>query len=193
MRIVAGRFRGRKLVTPHGKSTRPTTDRVREALFSALASRLGSDLGAPRALDAFAGSGALGLEALSRGASSVTFVESDRGAIGAIRKNVEALGVRGRTELLAVDAFSLPKRHDLGAPFSLLLLDPPYRIPSAEVAGLLSTLEAQGVFTAGCLVTWEHSSAVEVMWPEGFSAVWSKRYGEVAIDVAEVGTGAHRS
>jgi 16S rRNA (guanine966-N2)-methyltransferase len=165
---------------------------VREALFSALVARLGTDLGAPRVLDAFAGSGALGLEAVSRGAAEVTFAERDRKALQVLRANVEALGVRERTHVLPVDAFSLPKRTIPGAPFALLLLDPPYRIPSAEVAALVEGLAASGALTPDCVVTWEHSSAVELLWPEGFSVVSSKRYGDVALDIAETGTGATR-
>ncbi len=193
MRIVGGAFRGRRLSAPSGTDTRPTTDRVREALFSALVARLGTDLGAPRVLDAFAGSGALGLEALSRGAVEVTLVERDRRALQALTSNIEALGVGDRAHVLPVDAFSLPKRTIPGGPFALLLLDPPYRIPSAEVAALVEGLAASGALTPDCVVTWEHSSAVDLLWPEGFSAVSSRRYGDVAVDIAETGTGATRS
>ncbi len=192
MRIVAGAYRGRRLSVPAGTDTRPTTDRVREALFSALSSRLGADLGAPRVLDPFAGSGALGLEALSRGAAGATFVERDRKALRALNANILVLGEQNRAHVLCVDAFSLPKRALPGGPFALLLLDPPYRIPSAEVAALIEGLAASGALTPDCVVTWEHSSAADPSWPEGFSVVSSKRYGDVAIDIAETGTGATR-
>src|SRR3954463_12948610 len=98
MRIIAGRWRGRPLLAPTGQATRPTADRAREALFSMLASRLGSFEGL-RVADLFAGSGALGLEALSRGAAHCTFVETDRAALDAIRRNIAALGASG--EVLA--------------------------------------------------------------------------------------------
>ena len=121
MRIIAGEWRGRKLVTPAGMDTRPTADRVRETLFSMLASRLGSfeDL---KVADLYAGSGALGLEALSRGAASAVFVEQDSKAIAAIRANVEALQAEDRSRIIARSAEALPQ----GGPFDLLLADPPY-------------------------------------------------------------------
>ena len=119
MRIIAGKWRGRQLDAPPGVATRPTADRVRETLFSMLASRLGSfeDL---RVADLFAGSGALGFEALSRGAASVTFVDNDPKANAAIRRNTERLGAEVR--LLAGSALALPRSE----PFDLILADPPY-------------------------------------------------------------------
>jgi len=119
MRIIAGKWRGRPIDAPPGQATRPTADRVRETLFSMLASRLGSfeDL---RVADLFAGSGALGLEALSRGARSVTFVESDSKAAATIRRNAERLGAA--VQMLAGSALSLPRSE----PFDLIFADPPY-------------------------------------------------------------------
>ena len=121
MRIIAGEWRGRAIESPPGAGTRPTADRVRETLFSMLASRLGSfeDL---RVADLFAGSGALGLEALSRGAATATFVESDAGAAGAIRRNGEKLGAADRVRVVAGSALSLPRSD----PFDLIFADPPY-------------------------------------------------------------------
>src|SRR3954467_10782232 len=119
MRIIAGRWRGRPLLSPPGHATRPTADRVREALFSMLASRLGTFEGLQVA-DLFAGSGALGLEALSRGAAHCVFVEKDRRAVEAIRANLAALGASG--EVLARDA----DHAALPGPFDLAFLDPPY-------------------------------------------------------------------
>ena len=121
MRIVAGEWRGRKLVAPVGKSTRPTADRTRETLFSMLASRLGSfeDF---RVADLYAGSGALGLEALSRGAAHATFVEIDREALKAIEANLSAFGAASRAAIRSMSADNLPKSH----PFDLVLADPPY-------------------------------------------------------------------
>lgn len=130
MRIVAGEWRGRKLVAPKGEVTRPTADRSRETLFSMLASRLGSfeDLSVA---DLFAGSGALGLEALSRGAAHCLFVEQDPQAVKAIRANVEAFGAGSRARVTASSVMSLgpaKKPHDL------YLLDPPYGTGAAAVA-----------------------------------------------------------
>src|SRR3954451_19155353 len=119
MRIIAGEWRGRSIEAPPGLATRPTADRVRETLFSMLTSRLGSfeDL---RVADLFAGSGALGLEALSRGAASATFVECEPKAVAAIRRNADKLGAPA--EILTGSAFALPRSE----PFDLIFADPPY-------------------------------------------------------------------
>ena len=121
MRIIAGQFRGRPLQAPPGMATRPTADRVREALFSMLASRLGS-FEELRVADLFAGSGALGLEALSRGAAHATFVETDPKAQAATRANAAKLGVSDRVRILGGSALALPRSE----PFDLILADPPY-------------------------------------------------------------------
>lgn len=122
MRIIAGRFRGRKLQAPEGSGTRPTADRVRETLFSMLASRIGSfeDL---RVADLYAGTGALGLEALSRGAAHATFVEADSRAAAALRANATSLGVADLVRLIAGSATALPGNEA----FDLIFADPPYR------------------------------------------------------------------
>ena len=118
MRIIAGKWRGRTLKSPDGKATRPTSDRAREALFSMLASRLGSFEGL-RVCDLFAGTGALGLEALSRGAAHCTFVEQDRAALDALKANVAMLGAYSYVRAQAAERFS-------GGPFDLVFADPPY-------------------------------------------------------------------
>jgi 16S rRNA (guanine966-N2)-methyltransferase len=121
MRIIAGEWRGRSIEAPAGIATRPTADRVRETLFSMLTSRIGSfeDL---RVADLFAGSGALGFEAISRGSAIATFVESDAGAAAAIRRNSEKLGAGERVRVIAGSALALPKSE----PFDLIFADPPY-------------------------------------------------------------------
>ena len=121
MRIIAGRWRGRRVDAPPGSSTRPTADRVRETLFSMLTSRLGGfeDL---RVADLVAGTGALGLEALSRGAASVTFVERDARAAAIIKRNAERLGAADQVQVLSASALALPR----SAPFDLIFADPPY-------------------------------------------------------------------
>ena len=121
MRIIAGQFRGRPLVTPAGQATRPTADRVREALFSMLASRIGT-LEGLRVADLYAGSGALGLEALSRGAAHATFVENDRSAQDAIKANAAKLDIHDRIQVLGGSALALPR----SVPFDLIFADPPY-------------------------------------------------------------------
>lgn len=129
MRIIAGEWRGRRLQAPPGAETRPTADRVRETLFSMLASRLGSfeDL---RVADLFAGSGALGLEALSRGASIACFVESDARAAAAIKANAAQLGALDRVQVLGGSALALPKAE----PFDLVFADPPYGAGAGSAA-----------------------------------------------------------
>ena len=121
LRIIAGEWRGRKLVAPEGMATRPTADRVRETLFSMLTSRIGSFEGL-RIADLYAGSGALGLEALSRGAAFACFVEQDSRAIAAIRANIAALDAGERAQVLARSASALPASQ----PFDLIFADPPY-------------------------------------------------------------------
>lgn len=121
MRIIAGAWRGRKLLTPEGMATRPTADRVRETLFNMLASRIGSFEGV-RVADLYAGSGALGLEALSRGAAFACFVEHDARAIAAIRANVASLDAQDRAQVLTRSALALPPSQ----PFDLIFGDPPY-------------------------------------------------------------------
>jgi 16S rRNA (guanine966-N2)-methyltransferase len=145
MRIIAGEWRGRQIEAPPGNATRPTGDRVRETLFSMLASRLGSfeDL---RVADLFAGSGALGFEALSRGAASATFVESDAGAAAAIRRNAERLGASERARIIAGSALTLPRSE----PFDLIFADPPYAIGSGTDA-MYSVMNAEWLARGGWL------------------------------------------
>ena len=139
MRIIAGEWRGRKLVAPAGRETRPTADRTRETLFSMLASRLGSFEGL-RVADLYAGSGALGLEALSRGADHATFVENERAAIKAIEANVATLGAIRKIEVRPMSAARLPSNEA----FDLILADPPYAASSGSSV-------AEGVAKAGWL------------------------------------------
>ena len=127
MRIVAGQFRGRTLIAPAGAATRPTADRVREALFSMMASRLGSFEGL-RIADLFAGSGALGFEALSRGADHASFVENDPKAQAAIKANADRLGLAERIRILGGSALALPRSE----PFDLIFADPPYATGSGS-------------------------------------------------------------
>lgn len=130
MRVIAGEWRGRKLVAPKGEATRPTADRTRETLFSMLTSRLGN-FEELRVVDLFAGSGALGLEALSRGAAHCLFVEQERGAVDAIRDNISALDCRART---TIESGSVMGLRAASAPRDLIVADPPYRSGAGEVA-----------------------------------------------------------
>jgi len=130
MRIVAGQWRGRKLTAPSGDTTRPTADRTRETLFSMLASRLGS-FEELRVADLFAGSGALGLEALSRGAASCIFAEQDPAALKALRQNIATLDAKARCDVRAGSVMALAPQKQ---PLDLILLDPPYGTGAGEVA-----------------------------------------------------------
>ena len=130
MRIIAGEWRGRKLAAPKGDGTRPTADRARETLFAMLTSRLG-DFEGLQIADLFAGSGALGLEALSRGAAHCLFVEQDRAAVDVIRANITALGAQARAR---VEVGSVMQLRAASAPLDLILVDPPYQSGAGEVA-----------------------------------------------------------
>ena len=161
MRIVAGEWRGRKLVAPPGNSTRPTADRTRETLFSMLASRVGSFEGL-RVADLYAGSGALGLEALSRGAAHATLVETERAALKAIEANVVALGARDRVSVRTMSAAALPS----GEPFDLIFADPPYQ-PGSGTAAAKAVAKA-GWLTSGGWMAVETNKGEVVTPPEGW-------------------------
>ncbi len=182
MRIVGGKLKGRLLVAPKGEGTRPTSDRVREALMSFLVDRLGADLGGGAALDLFAGSGALGLEALSRGASRVVFVEKDRGALQAISTNAEALRVQDRVTVVGSDALTNGmKRAGTMGPFGLVFCDPPYRISQESVGRALEAFGKSGALADGAALVWEHSAGGAVPEPAGFAQERTYRYGDTAV------------
>ncbi len=185
LRVIAGTHGGRRLVAPRGLATRPTSDRVREALFSRLASMLGPDLGRPSVLDAFAGSGALGIEALSRGADHATFVERDRHALSALRHNLDTLELHGRATVIPGELLvHLSRRSIAGGPFSLLFIDPPYRINKSEVRRAVVALAELGVLSPHAVVVWEHDAAESPEWPSAFEPVGERRYGDTIVDIA---------
>lgn len=173
MRVIAGRLGGRKLVAPRGFATRPTTDRVREALFSVL-----GDLRGARVLDLFAGTGALGIEALSRGASSATFVERARPALAALRENLTTLGLLGEARVLAAPARRAAVT--LEGPFDLVFADPPYAI-LAEVPPILASLGACLSDDARLVI--EHASRDAAPEIPGFVPEPSRRYGDATVTV----------
>lgn len=177
-RIIGGSAGGRKLKTPTGDATRPTTDRVREALFSALEAQLGS-LHGLRFLDLYAGSGAVGLEAASRGASAVTAVESDRRTAALIAENARTLG-------FAVEVLAHPVARALAAvpvaPYDVVFLDPPYPLPDDEVVETLRLLVVGGWLRDGAAVVLERSArSVEPAWPAGLGCPRKKKYGETVL------------
>lgn len=178
MRIVAGRFRGRSLTGPSSQSIRPTSDRLRETLFNVLAHAYDDPVADARVLDLFAGTGALGLEALSRGARFCLFVEEGVEARSLLRTNVDALGVQGVTRLFRRDATKLgPVKPQ--EPFDLALLDPPYGKGFAEKA--LASAHAGGWLRPGALCVVEEAGGVEVGTPEGFETLEARIYGEAQL------------
>lgn len=180
MRIIAGRFRGKHLIAPSDDSIRPTADRVRESIFDILASRLGASFEGLRVLDLFAGTGAMGLEALSRGASSVVFVETGAEARGLIRDHIEAFGVGGVAKLLRRDATALGPSGTMGA-FDLVFLDPPYGQGLAERA-LVSAREG-GWIAPDATIVLEESAESAVELPAGFELEDRRAYGAAAVHI----------
>lgn len=170
-RIIAGRHRGRRLLVPPGLAVRPSAERLREALFSMLEHRQPPLAGA-RFLDLFAGSGAIGLEALSRGAASLTLVEADRQATAAIRHNIEKLGEGQRARLLVADATRLPQPRET---FDIAYLDPPYGSGLALPA--LTGLLAQGWLDGDWLAVVELEAKEALSAPAGCRLVEERRYG----------------
>ena len=183
MRIISGRFRGRPIQAPSGTRTRPTTDRVREALFSSIVSRMGGSLEGITVADAFAGSGALGLEAISRGAAFALFFEPDAKARAALNANIRSLGVEAVCRVQGT-TFQAGARAPLVPSPSLILLDPPYTLDAHLVADALVSLTRLSSVESGALVAWEHSSETQVPWPEAFVVLSAKRYGTTTIDLA---------
>ena len=178
-RIIGGTAGGRRIKAPAGETTRPTSDRVREALFSSLESSLGSLTGL-RFLDLYAGSGAIGLEARSRGAGVVTCVEHDRRTTGLIRDNIRRLGLGG-VEVLASQvgrALAHPPR----APYDVAFLDPPYALPVAQVEADLAALRDHDWLVDGGLVVVERSSrGPGLTWPDGLTGERERTYGETVL------------
>ena len=178
MRIVAGLAKGRRLATPAG-ATRPTSDRTREALFNTLAARV--LLEGARVLDLYAGTGAVGLEALSRGAAEAVLVEKDRRALEVLRRNVESVGLPGARVVSAPVAQFL--KDEPKAPFDLVFADPPYAVEDAEVAAALTRLRDGGWFSEEAVVVIERSARGEP--PEWSStlltSVLERRYGDTVL------------
>ncbi|WP_405730806.1 16S rRNA (guanine(966)-N(2))-methyltransferase RsmD [Streptomyces sp. NBC_00028] len=177
-RVIAGTAGGRRLAVPPGNGTRPTSDRAREGLFSTWQSLLGGPLDGERVLDLYAGSGAVGLEALSRGASHTLLVEADARAARIIRENVKAIALPG-AEVRAGKAEQIVQQPAPAEPYDIVFLDPPYRVTDHDLREILLTLRSGGWLAADALVTVERSTrGGEFGWPEGFEALRSRRYGE---------------
>jgi 16S rRNA (guanine966-N2)-methyltransferase len=180
MRITGGTLRSRAIRAPRGHATRPTSDRVRESLFAILESA-----GCIRdacVLDLYAGTGALALEALSRGASRATLVESAREALAVTRGNIAALGLEERARVVAADAHDAIRRLSGGGPFDLVLADPPWALVESGVAGrVLGDLARSGLLSRDPLLVLEHSARTPSPEIDGLTNYQSRRYGDTAL------------
>jgi 16S rRNA (guanine966-N2)-methyltransferase len=183
MRIVGGDFRGRPLATPNTHAIRPTTDRTREAVFNVLAHRFPDNLEGARVLDLFAGTGALGLEALSRGAVYAVFIEESTEGRGLIRSNVEAFGLTGKTKIFRRDATALGEAGTL-APFNLLFADPPYGKGLGERA--LQSAQQGGWLAQGALCVVEEAASAPFEPGRSFKTIDERGYGETVIRFIEL-------
>jgi 16S rRNA (guanine966-N2)-methyltransferase len=175
MRVVGGSLRGRAMAAPKTQSIRPTTDRLREALFNILVHAYGDPIGGARVLDLFAGTGALGFEALSRGAAFALFVDDGAEARALLRENVVSLGLGGTSRIFRRDATRLGPAHPID-PFSLGFLDPPYGKGLAEKA--LASARAGGWFAPDAIVVVEEAAKSAFVAPEGFTEHERRRYDD---------------
>jgi 16S rRNA (guanine966-N2)-methyltransferase len=175
MRVVGGRLRGRAIAAPQSKTIRPTADRLRESLFNILAHAFNDPLTDARVLDLFAGTGALGIEALSRGAAFTLFVDEGAEARALIRENVVTLGLGGSSRIFRRDATKLGEAHPVAA-FSLVFLDPPYGQGLATAA--LASARAGGWLTPEALVVVEEAVKAQFAPPEGFREIDRRRYDD---------------
>jgi 16S rRNA (guanine966-N2)-methyltransferase len=175
MRVVGGRLRGRNLASPASREIRPTADRPRESVFNILIHAFDDPISGARVLDLFAGTGALGIEAVSRGAAFALFVDNGTEARALLRNNVEALGLGGVTKVFRRDATNLGPAHPV-EPFSLVFLDPPYGKGLAEKA--LASLRDGGWLTREALVVVEEAKAAGFTPPEGFAELERRAYDD---------------
>jgi 16S rRNA (guanine966-N2)-methyltransferase len=183
MRIVGGRLRGRTLAAPQSQVIRPTADRLRESLFNILTHAYDDPVAGARVLDLFAGTGALGIEALSRGAAFTLFVDDGAEARALLRENVTALGLGGVSRIFRRDATKLGPVHPL-EPFSLVFLDPPYGRELSEQA--LTSARAGGWLTADALVVVEEAAKASFTAPDGFIEGDRRRYDDTEIIVLAI-------
>ena len=175
MRVVGGRLKGRNIVSPSSREIRPTADRLRESVFNILVHGYGNPVQGARVLDLFAGTGALGIEAISRGAAFALFVDNGAEARALLRNNVEALGLGGVTKVFRRDATNLGPAHPL-EPFALVFLDPPYAKGLAEKA--LASLRDGGWLTPAALLVVEEAKAAAFAAPDGFEELERRMYDD---------------
>jgi 16S rRNA (guanine(966)-N(2))-methyltransferase RsmD len=178
-RIIAGGYGGRRLVAPPGRATRPTADRVREALFNSLSAMV--DLGGARVADLYAGSGAIGLEAASRGASHVLLVEADPTAARAARANIAVLDAGGVVTLATAKVEQIVAAEP-GEPYDVVFADPPYALGDDTLAAVLATVAANGwLGPDGVLVVERSTRSPEPTWPQDVTSGRGRRYGETTL------------
>ena len=189
MRIVGGEWRGLPIAAPEGRDTRPTTDRMRESIASMILSAKGLDLGGASVLDAFAGSGAMGFELLSRGAERCTFVDRDRKAVALIRQNARTLKApAGSVDVVSGDALKLAADGRLpGAPFDVVFLDPPYALEASRVTALVLALAQHDFLARDAIVVYERSSSSPGLELSDASLAKSKRHGTTSVDLWTIG------
>ena len=184
MRIVGGSLRGRVLKPPETREIRPTADRLRESIFDILVHRYPDALAGGRVIDLFAGTGALGLEAISRGAKTALFVDSGTAARALLRENIEALALGGVTRIWRADATKLGKAPAAG-PFTLAFLDPPYE--QHLVGPALKLLARGGWLRPGAVVVVEELAKAEIVAPEEFERVDERDYGDTRVTLLRYG------
>jgi 16S rRNA (guanine966-N2)-methyltransferase len=179
VRVVAGTLRGRRVAVPRGATVRPTADRVKESVFSALEARTG--IAGASVLDLFAGSGALAIEALSRGARAAVLVERDRDAVAAIEQNLRDLDLRGRARVVRSDVGAFVRgTPPPEAPFGLVFADPPYPTSRAVLAGVLAQVASESWCARGATVVVEHASGTPLDVP-GLENAWAREFGDTLV------------
>ena len=172
MRIIGGEFRGRKLISPKGKNIRPTSDRMRETIFNILNHSSGGFEGA-KILDVFAGSGAMGLEALSRGAEHATFLDKDRTSLQLVKKNIDLLGISNKSTLKNVTAPNFPPAHTA---YNFIFLDPPYGLDI--INDTLTKLNENGYFAVNSMIIAEYDPSNSLIFPDFVEVLKEKTYGD---------------
>jgi 16S rRNA (guanine966-N2)-methyltransferase len=187
MRVVGGDLRGRSLAAPKSQAIRPTTDRLRESLFNILAHAYGDPIGGARVLDLFAGTGALGIEALSRGAAFALFVDDGAEARALLRENVATLGLGGTTRIFRRDATKLGPAHPI-EPFSLVFLDPPYGKGLGEKA--LASARDGGWLTQDAMIVVEEAKKSAFAAPDGFGEIERRGYDDTEFVLLRLATPA---
>lgn len=197
MRIVGGKWRGLAVEAPEGRgTTRPTTDRNRERFASMILSAAGLDLSGVAVLDAFAGSGAMGFELVSRGAASATFIDLDRRAVARIRRTAEKSLRADKSEWRALsgDAVALAEQGRIpGGPYGVVFLDPPYAVEASRVRALVDALSANGQLADGALIMYEHASKADGIAGGALELIKSKTQGITTVDLMVLRTSAKES